>query len=308
MGQTPQPDQVVVIDASDNDQTKMVVSQFPSVEYIYNPSGRGNTPNSRNAGLRVAKGEIIVFLDDDAFAHPGWLKNLLATYDEPNVGAVAGRALDLKPGEDQRGLDEIGKVMPNGRITGFFAADPGGYVEVDHMLGANMSFRRDVMAQLGGFRDDTPGGSSIVCEETEMCLRVKQVGYRILFNPKSVVDHIPGPLFAGRRLDYRWEFNKCRNQPVMFIRIYGFGPLVFKYAFYIFGKTFWDFGRRIFEAFRYLSYCVAGSVIGFFVGTVYLLKERRNPIRNTPGGEEIRKLLSAAPVTSPPVPSDGNAE
>src|SRR5579862_3273563 len=141
--QVPPPDQVIVVDAATNDLTREAVAEFPGVEYVANPAGRRNTPNSRNVAVRRSTGDIIASLDDDAYAHPGWVAAILKTYRDPTIAGVAGRALNNQPGEATRGLDEIGKLRRNGTVSGNFAADPGRIVEVDHMIGCNMSFRRE---------------------------------------------------------------------------------------------------------------------------------------------------------------------
>src|ERR1700690_1478658 len=102
-------------------------------------------PHSRNIGLLRAVGDTIAFLDDDAYAHAGWSENLLAAYTDPTIGAVGGRALNNVPGGTNQGLDKIGRIQPNGLLTSNFAADPGQAISVDHIIGCNMSFRREVL-------------------------------------------------------------------------------------------------------------------------------------------------------------------
>ena len=144
---------------------------------------------SRNIGLLSAIGDIIVFVDDDAFASDTWLAELLRPYDEPAVGAVGGRVLAngkmLQDWDPQR----VGRLLPTGELYAGFDSDPGRLLGVDHVMGCNMSFRRAVLAELGGFREDYPGISGI-CEDSDMCLRVRNAGWQIVFNPAAVVDHL----------------------------------------------------------------------------------------------------------------------
>lgn len=67
------PDQVIVVDASPDARTRLVVDKFDDVLYVRNDNGAGNISLARNMGLLRATGDIIVFLDDDAYAHPEWL-------------------------------------------------------------------------------------------------------------------------------------------------------------------------------------------------------------------------------------------
>ena len=91
-----------------------------------------------------------------------------------------------QPGEADNGVDRIGRLTADGELHGYFAADPGRTIEVDHVMGCNMSFRRDVLALLGGFREDYPGISG-VREDSDMCVRVRQRGYKIMFAPQAAM-------------------------------------------------------------------------------------------------------------------------
>src|SRR5258708_6425122 len=112
--QEPRPDQIIVVDSSKDDLTTKVTAEFPDVLYLRNDNGFGRMTTSRNIALKHCTGEIIAFVDDDAFAHAGWLSALAAAYTSPEIGAVGGRALNNIPGEETQGLDRIGKLTPYG--------------------------------------------------------------------------------------------------------------------------------------------------------------------------------------------------
>src|SRR5580698_8034533 len=120
--QQPRPDQIIVVDASADDLTRTATAEFPGVLYLHNDNGFGRMTASRNIGLKRATGEMIAFVDDDAFARPLWLANLLAAYEQQNVGAVGGRACNGMAGEESAGVGEIGQIKSNGTLTGNFAA------------------------------------------------------------------------------------------------------------------------------------------------------------------------------------------
>src|SRR5690606_11198714 len=89
--QTLTPVETVVVDASPDRNTAEVVAEFPGVLYARNELGRGHTATSRAIGMALTTGEVVAFVDDDAYAEPTWLAELLKRY-EPGVGAVGGRA------------------------------------------------------------------------------------------------------------------------------------------------------------------------------------------------------------------------
>jgi hypothetical protein len=109
--------------------------------------------------------------------------------------------------------------LPNGGLTGNFTVDTGGTVEVDHFIGANMSFRRAALAEVGGIHDYYPG--TCLREETDPALRVRIAGWRLLFQPTAVVDHVSGTYAKGRRFDIRYSYYAQRNHLVLIAAVVG---------------------------------------------------------------------------------------
>jgi GT2 family glycosyltransferase len=227
--QTVAPARIVVVDASPDDSTRVVVAGHPAVEYRRNVRGIGHTATSRAIGIEGAGEDIVTFIDDDAYAEPDWLERLLEPYADPDVAAVGGRARNGQPHEEGEGIGQIGLLLPDGRLTGYFAAVPDRPVEVDHMLGANMSVRSEVIRELGGIRDFYPG--TCLREETDIALRMRRKGMRIMYTPFAVVEHVGGRYARGRRFDSRYRYFGARNHVVLLtstlgwsdprVRVYG---------------------------------------------------------------------------------------
>jgi GT2 family glycosyltransferase len=221
LAQTRPAREIMVVDSSDGGETaRLVEERFPTVAYEVNPLGRGATATARNIGYRKTSGDILVFIDDDAFAEPEWLERLLPFYAEPGVGGVGGRQIRKQPGELAEGLDAIGLLLPDGTLTGNFAADPGHPLDVAHLLGANMSFRRSAIDRIGGIRDGYAG--TCIREETDLCLQVSLAGYRLVYTPDAVVEHVAGPYAKGQRFDLRYAYWGQKNHLILLIR--NFGP------------------------------------------------------------------------------------
>jgi GT2 family glycosyltransferase len=223
----PLPDETLVVDASDDDLTAEVVESFPWARRLAFPGGAGHMTTARNAGLLEVSGDLIAFLDDDANVRDGWLEALRGVYANPAVSAAAGRTCDGIPGEEAKGLDEIGRVLPRGRLTGNFGASPDGVESIDHGIGANMSFRRPILAALGGFRDDFAGVGGLR-EDADMFLRVRAVGGRAVFVPDAVVDHVGAPHARGKRFGHRYTFCGYRNHALLIARNFGLGSATFR--------------------------------------------------------------------------------
>ncbi len=213
------PDQILVVDASADSQTRDIVAAMTHVTYIAFPAGAGHMTASRNEALRHADGEIVAFLDDDANVEPEWASALREAYADPSIAAAAGRTRNGLAGEGTAAINEIGRFLPDGTLTGNFAAAVDEMVDIDHGIGANMSFRRATLELLGGFRADYPG--TALREDTDIFLRVRMLGLRSVFVPRAVVHHVGAPHVKGERFDRRYQFWGTHNHLLLLTRVEG---------------------------------------------------------------------------------------
>ncbi len=174
----------------------------PGVRVLPNAHKQGLS-GARNTAVAEATGDVVVFLDDDASARPGWLEALLAPYADPTVAAVGGVAHPRWPTNRPRVLPGEAPYDPNATgeldwIVGCtYTGQPLKQAEVRNLMGCNMSFRREVFDRVGGFAEDIGriGKNPLGCEETELCIRARQAygrageKIRIVFEPAAVVDH-----------------------------------------------------------------------------------------------------------------------
>lgn len=205
--------EVIVIDSSDDERTQEVLaSEFPQVRRVRVRDMPNNRHFAKNQGIRLARGTILCFLDDDSMVEPGWLVRTLAMYEDPAVGAGGGRIVDQVFAQGPVG-DVIGRVEPNGRLHLNFTRHPGAAIDIDHAIGCNMSFRACVLQTIGGF-DLAYGGPNFM-EETDLYLRARHAGYRVRFDPDAVVHHKNAPRDGGlerRALDPRGELWSARSR------------------------------------------------------------------------------------------------
>jgi GT2 family glycosyltransferase len=161
---------------------------FPELVVVPN-SGRRGLSGGRNTGASQAIGDVVAFLDDDARAEPDWLERLAAGYSDPSVLGVGGAAAPVWPGRRPGWLPaEFDWVVGCSYVGLPTAAAP-----VRNLIGANMSFRREVFDTVGGFTDGLGrvGSRPLGCEETELGIRLRQWrgDSRLVYEPAAVVHH-----------------------------------------------------------------------------------------------------------------------
>ncbi len=216
---------------------------------------------SRNISLPHCIGEIISFIDDDAYAFPEWADSVLSTFADQSISAVAGHVV----GDISDADLPIGVIDANGSVIGNFGKLIQEPIEVEHAMGCNMSFRSSVLDELKGFRTDYPGISGIR-EDTDVFLRLKSLGKKIIFQPKASVRHIGAPQMKGRRFDLTYTYSAARNHTVLLIRNNGYlKGRIFRYLLRSLFLIITTVIRKIAAAIAYGSAEAAGNIVGLFV-------------------------------------------
>ena len=220
-GQSVLPRRIIVVDALNRDTPSEIVElDLHPIELIYlsNPTGRGNTANSRNVGLEFVTQHITAYLDDDCYVLDGWAQNMLDLYASSDFVAIGGRTLNGIKFEELTSPARLGTIGPNGEVIGNFQAYPNGPLDVDHMLGANCSWKTSILRGLGGHYDEYDPGPACLMEETEVCLRARDVGYRIGFCPTMLAFHEGAPQPNSFRFSPKYHYYHMRNQVFMLFR------------------------------------------------------------------------------------------
>jgi GT2 family glycosyltransferase len=166
--------EVIVVNDGSTDATPEIASRYP-VRLTSTPN-RGLSA-ARNTGMEMATGEIVAYIDDDAYADPYWLTYLAATFLTTDHVGVGGP--NLPPADD-------------GELALAVAASPGGPVhvllsdsEAEHLPGCNMAFRKSALQAIGGFdrRFRTAG------DDVDVCWRLRDPGWTLGFCAAALVWH-----------------------------------------------------------------------------------------------------------------------
>ncbi len=198
--QPPPLDVILVSDHNERLQDRLV-ERFPDVTVVANTERQGLS-GARNSGLREANGEVIAFMDDDARARPEWLRRLAEAYEEPSVVGAGGAIIaDWETGRPGWFPQEFDWV-----VGCTYRGMPDRPTPVRNAIGCNMSFRREVFDEVGGFTHGIGriGTRPLGGEETELSIRTlrRWPEHRILYLPAAAVDHVV-PAARGRLRYFR---------------------------------------------------------------------------------------------------------
>jgi GT2 family glycosyltransferase len=163
------------------------------IRYIHLPEP--NLPAARNAGIRAAKGDIILFVDDDVRIETDYLAGHMRNYEDPAVGGVMGALVQSfdQPGDVY--LDSFNS-WSRGHWPEFTIA-PGPRPDVslvNWLIGCTASYRRRALEDVG-LCDERFSGSAW-CEDADLSMRISRAGYTLLLDSRIKLIHIELP-FGG---------------------------------------------------------------------------------------------------------------
>jgi len=150
-----------------------------SIKVIRNQTRKGLS-FCRNIGYRASNGDIVAFMDDDAFAEPNWLEELEKCFD--NGADIAG-----------------GLIVPKweGNRPWWFKESMYNLVGLNEpthwILGCNFAIRKGLLEKMNYFFEEKMGrkeGNLIAGDETTLFFTAQRLGYKILFNDRAIVHHI----------------------------------------------------------------------------------------------------------------------
>ncbi len=199
-----------------------------------------------NKGAKKAKGEFLFFLNPDTIVQPGAIDHLAGFLKKhPDAGIAAPLLLDenknpyplqgsgkLTPLTAIFALSFLNKYFPNNPISyRYFLKnrDKTTVCEVETVPGAAFMIRREVFEKIGGFDENF----FLYFEETDLCKRVREAGWKIFFEPKAKIIH-----FWGKSTPKSGKIKKIFGQS----RFY-----YFKKHYGIFSALFLEIFLRIFE-------------------------------------------------------------
>lgn len=227
--------EILLIDNASSDDSLQHLPPDARLRVLRNPTNRGFA-HACNQGAALAMGDYLLFLNPDCQMTDSALTKLLHTCQTPNTG-MAGPLILNPDGSEQRGcrrripdpkrafhrLSGLHRLLPE-RFPDFNAQHaplPAAPTPVEAISGACMMLPRTVFAEIGGWDD----GYFLHAEDLDLCQRVQNAGYQILFDPHARIVHQQGSCSRGRPIWVEWQkhkgmwrfykkFQASRNHPV----------------------------------------------------------------------------------------------
>jgi glycogen(starch) synthase len=182
--------EVVVVNGPSTDATTEVLARWaPSIKVGHCPER--NLAASRNIGIALAAGEVVAFIDDDAYPDPAWLRDLLDGFDDPEIAAVGGPTYDYTGAQLQARFSLADRLGDAWTLNDPDAPDPTWTHCVPaarafvYTIGTNSSFRRQHLLEVGGFDEEY----DYYLDETDVCLRLVDRGWVVRAADEPTVFH-----------------------------------------------------------------------------------------------------------------------
>jgi glycosyltransferase involved in cell wall biosynthesis len=202
--QTLAPLEVIVVIDHNDELLERATKEFANASVVANQSIKGLS-GARNTGVALAVGDVVAFLDDDAYADQAWLEGLTEPFADPLVAGTGGWILPHWESQAAPWFPESFYWILGCSYLGL----PETNATIRNPIGANMAIRRSVFTEVGGFSSGLGriGLIPLGCEETELCIRYTKrfPDTRIVLTREAVVHHrVP-----TSRLTWHYFWTRC---------------------------------------------------------------------------------------------------
>jgi GT2 family glycosyltransferase len=183
--------EVIVVDDCSPDDSFDVLSKVKGIRLLRNEQNQGFI-RSCNIGAKAARGEYLYFLNNDTEVTAGWMDELLRTFSEFSGTGLAGSKLIYPDGRLQEAggiIWQDGSAWNFGRFQDPLLPVYNYAREVDYCSGASIMVSKGLFNELGGFDEHY---LPAYCEDSDLALKIRDKGYRVIYQPLSTVIHFEG--------------------------------------------------------------------------------------------------------------------
>ena len=183
--------EIIVVDDASTDETASALAARSDVETVVRHEQNTGFQGAATDGAAAARGDVIVFLNNDTLPQNGWLDALLEQLNQPGVG-IAGSMFLFPDGRVQ----EFGGIVWRDASAYHIGAglDPSQPLfakprDVDYVSGAGLAIAKTFWNEIGGF---DPELKPAYYEDTDLCMKARSAGKRVVVTPHSRIVHIMG--------------------------------------------------------------------------------------------------------------------
>ena len=263
--------EIIVLDGGSTDSSEeLVIKNYPFAQLVDLGANLGYA-KANNLGACKAKGEWVVFLNNDAYLKKSWLLEVEQVINkDPKVAAIGGKIYKWPTKEFDSAGAFIDYPLGYGPGRGRGRIDTGcwdDYCEVAYLSGAALCVNRRVFLEAGGF--DTSYG--YLHEETDLCWRLRLMGYKVVYSPSAICWHVGSYTFKKGALNrsYLVELNRMKTNAKNYDASNFFNWLFneFLYSFFLSVTFFTKEYRQLF-----LAHLKASA--NFLKALKFVMKER----------------------------------
>lgn len=198
----------MVVDNGSTDTTSAELARYTWVDIVHNSTNRGFGTGC-NQGAAAARGDVVVFLNNDTIMHEGWLNELLAALTNSEVGAVGPRSNNAK---GHQRVDAASYEVDNpDQISEFArtwsAVHASESSECDQLDGFCVAVRAETFWAVGGFDERYVLGGF---EDDDLCMKIRAAKYRLRVAHGSFVHHVGRATLGANEVD--WPYYQFENE------------------------------------------------------------------------------------------------
>jgi len=184
--------EIIVVDNKPTGEVYQTVQEIEKkhrhpIRYVQEP--KVGLHNARHAGAREARGEILIYIDDDVVTQPNWLSALLDPFSDPQVGCVGGKVIPKWEAEPPEWIEQF----PQWHLSLLDYGDERKELAGEVVHGCNMAVRRSVLYEVGGFNPDAMGDRRLIWlrgnGEGGLQEKIYESGYKVIYEPRAWVYH-----------------------------------------------------------------------------------------------------------------------
>ena len=187
--------EIILVNNGSKDKTKAVFDKLNNIKFINNKNNEGFA-KACNQGIRLARGSLILLLNNDTIVSKNWLSNMVKCINsEPNIGMVGPTSNYVAGLQQVKGPSLKHYKLYNNNAN---KLNPAKWFDADFLSGFCLLIKREVIEKIGLLDEQFKFGTY---EDNDYCLRVQQGGYKLVVAGDTFIYHLGSQTFKRNRMN-----------------------------------------------------------------------------------------------------------